>query len=123
MSAGSAARAAEGGGHCNDPCFSALTEGGKEGRGARESSNEYTPAKRIITFTPSMYSDDRCQGFRQIGSNNLYWLNAKRPRLVFAKALFNTHYRLWNKPQPFQKTTKWNLITLLVTNVYTVMSQ
>lgn len=68
MSAGPAARAAEGRGHCNDPCFSALSEGGKEGRGASESSNEYTLAKRIITFSPSMFSDDPCQGFRQRGS-------------------------------------------------------
>lgn len=32
-SAGSAARAAEGRGHCNDPCFSALAEGGKRSQG------------------------------------------------------------------------------------------
>lgn len=51
MSAGPVARAAGGRGHRNNPCFSALKKR-RNKRRARESSNEYTLAKRIITFTP-----------------------------------------------------------------------
>lgn len=62
MSAGPAARAAEGRGRCNDPCFSALTERGKRSR--RESTwvqsckeDNYIYPRLCILMIPAKTSD------------------------------------------------------------------
>lgn len=71
----------------------------REGRAARQNLDEYTHARRIITFTLSMYSDDLCQGFRY----------KKRQQLTMAGPT-NLRFTYYT----FTKKSPWNLITILV---------